>query len=252
MYNRKGSWENYCKLFDLFILDFGNEEDLSAALPAHWLWDILDEFVFHYQVFCTYRNKCVKMQTKQAETDLKKIRSCPDVFSTPKVLMYLHELAEKSGIEAYLTSSAEEQAAGQENVFKYEVVRRMGYFSMMQLLRMSLLGDYQMALETVQNVDFGAELPRFYEIPAFHVSLFYYMGFAYMMMRRYVDAIRVFCQIPSFMQKTSRVNDLSYQFATMVKKQDSVYSRLLLCMTLYLQPGDEMIERTIREKYSGK
>ena len=62
-----------------------------------------------------------------------------------------HELAEKSGIEAYLTSSAEEQAAGQENVFKYEVVRRMGYFSMMQLLRMRLLGDYQMALETVQN-----------------------------------------------------------------------------------------------------
>ena len=109
-----------------------------------------------------------------------------------------------------------------------------------------------MALETVQNVDFGAELPRFYEIPACHVSLFYYMGFAYMMMRRYVDAIRVFCQILSFMQKTSRVNDLSYQFATKVKKQDSVYSLLLLCMTLSLQPGDEMIERTIREKYSGK
>ena len=38
----------------------------------------------------------------------------------------------------------------------------------------------------------------------------------------------------------------------MVKKQDSMYSLLLLCMTLYLQPGDEMIERTIREKYSGK
>ena len=24
-------------------------EDLGIALPAQWLWDILDEFVYHYQ-----------------------------------------------------------------------------------------------------------------------------------------------------------------------------------------------------------
>ena len=88
------------------------------------------------------------------------------------------------------------QAAGQEGVFKYEVMRRMGYFSVMQLFRVhSLLGDCQMTLETVQNVDFGTKLPMFYEIPACHVSLFYYMDFAYMIMPRYVDAIRVFGQI---------------------------------------------------------
>merc|ERR1712113_24947 len=36
--DRKGSWENYCKLLDLIIDDLGSGEDLSIALPAQWIW----------------------------------------------------------------------------------------------------------------------------------------------------------------------------------------------------------------------
>lgn len=26
-------------------------------LPEQWLWDIIDEFIYQYQVFCTWRSK---------------------------------------------------------------------------------------------------------------------------------------------------------------------------------------------------
>merc|ERR1711959_862289 len=76
------------------------------------------------------------------------------------------------------------------------------------------------------------------------------MGFCYMMLRRYIDAIQIFCDILVFLQKTSGHNQTSYQFAVMVKKQDSMYSLLLICLALSPQPVDEMIQRTIQDKHS--
>merc|ERR1719316_1813489 len=56
--DRAGSWENYCQLLDL-IIDCLHDDDLSSvpALPAQWIWDLLDEFVYHYQTYCNFRNK---------------------------------------------------------------------------------------------------------------------------------------------------------------------------------------------------
>merc|ERR1719316_322378 len=36
--DRAGSWENYCRLFDLIIDDLTDSEQLSLALPAQWIW----------------------------------------------------------------------------------------------------------------------------------------------------------------------------------------------------------------------
>merc|ERR1712070_167260 len=111
--------------------------------------------------------------------------------------------------------------------FTDESVRLIGYFALMQLLRMhSLLGDYHLAMQTIERIDFHVEVPLFYSIPACHVTLYYYMGFAYLMLRRYVDAITTFCNILVFLQKTSGVNSLSYQYDQMVKKQDQMYALL--------------------------
>jgi translation initiation factor 3 subunit L len=30
---------------------------ISLELPEQWLWDIIDEFIYQFQVFCTWRSK---------------------------------------------------------------------------------------------------------------------------------------------------------------------------------------------------
>jgi translation initiation factor 3 subunit L len=30
---------------------------VALELPEQWLWDIIDEFIYQFQVFCTWRSK---------------------------------------------------------------------------------------------------------------------------------------------------------------------------------------------------
>ena len=34
-----------------------SEGPVQLELPEQWLWDIIDEFIYQYQVFCTWRSK---------------------------------------------------------------------------------------------------------------------------------------------------------------------------------------------------
>lgn len=246
--DRVGSWKNYTQLLDLMIENLSDGEDLGIQLPAQWLWDILDEFVYHYQTYSTYCHKTAKMQK---EKEVKELRDNPGIFETTKVLNYLHQLVRFSLIEEWLADP--EGGNGQGAAFTDESTRLIGYFALMQLLRMhSLLGDYRLAMETIESIDFRAEVPLFYRIPACHVTVFYYLGFAYMMMRRYVDASRTFQDILVFLSKISAVNSLSYQYDQMLKKQDQMYVLLLICNALCPQPLDESLEKPIREKHADK
>jgi len=116
----------------------------------------------------------------------------------------------------------------------------------------SLLGDYHLAMQTIDRVDFHAEVPLFYQIPACHVTLYYYMGFAYLMMRRYVDSIRSFSDILSFLSKTAGVNSLSYQYDNLSKKQEQMYALLMLGLAQSPKVLDEAIERHIKDKHGDK
>jgi len=244
--DRKGSWENYCKLLDLIISDLQDGDNLTVGLPPQWIWDILDEFIYHYQTYCMYRSKAVKTQR---DKEIQEIKDNPEVFHTTRVLMYLETLVKCSKIEAYLASPEEDNGPAKKD----ETTRLLGYFSLMQLLRMhSLLGDYHLAMQTISCIDLHQEVPLFYKIPACHVTLYYYMGFAYLMMRRYADSIRTFGDICVFLSKTSGVNSLSYQYDAMVKKQDQMYALMLIGLALSPRPVDESLEKTIRDKHSEK
>jgi translation initiation factor 3 subunit L len=168
------------------------------------------------------------------------------------VLNYLHALIRSSRIEEYLKDIS--NPSGKMGfAFTDENVRLLGYFSLMQLLRMhSLLGDYHLAMKTIEHIDFHTEVPLFYQIPAVHVTLYYYMGFAYLMLRRYVDAINTFSNILAFLSKTTGVNSLSYQCEAMRKKEEQMYVLLLLGHALCPRPLDEAIERVIRDKFIEK
>ncbi|KAJ1652240.1 hypothetical protein GGF38_005405, partial [Coemansia sp. RSA 25] len=51
------SFENYCDLFN-HILNSDGPTDLE--LPNQWLWDIVDEFIYQFQSFCTHRSRLNK------------------------------------------------------------------------------------------------------------------------------------------------------------------------------------------------
>jgi len=247
--DRSGSWNNYCKLLDLIIDDLQDGEELSLALPPQWIWDFLDEFVYHYQVYCNFRNKAAKIQR---DKEITQIKENPEIFETKKVLDYLDKLIKSSLIEEYLADPSN-PTGRTGGAFTDESVRLIGYFALMQLLRMhSLLGDYHGAMKTIERIDFHVEVPLFYQIPACHVTLYYYMGFAYLMLRRYVDSIATFSNILSFLSKTAGVNSLSYQYDAMAKKQDQMYALLLLAHSLSPRPLDEALERHIRDKNADK
>jgi len=248
--DRKGSWDNYCRLFDLIIEDLNDDSkdpvELSVALPPQWLWDVLDEFVYHYQKYCYERSRLIKKhKTDKASQEIKHFEENPKVWQTTRVLDYLHQLVRYTKIEEYLA----DKKGGTGYSYSDEGIRYLGYFAIMQLLRMhSLLGDYHLALQTVQHIDIDEEVPLFYTIPACHVTLYYYMGFAYLMMRRYTDAIRTFSDILVFLSKTSGVNSLSYQYEAMRKKQDQMYTLLMIALGLSPRPIDESLEKQISEK----
>lgn len=51
----------------------------------------------------------------------------------------------------------------------------------------------------------------FTRVTSCHISVFYYVGWAYLMTRRYVDAIKTFSNILFYIARTKQYHTRSYQ-----------------------------------------
>jgi len=79
----------------------------------------------------------------------------------------------------------------------------MGYYSLIGLLRLNcLFGDYYNALRSLDPIDLTKKGGMFSRVTACHITLYYYTGFAYLMMRRYADAIRTFSTMLNYLSRT--------------------------------------------------
>ena len=88
----------------------------------------------------------------------------------------------------------------------------LGYFSIICLLRVHvLLGDFTLALKAMENVELSQKAPLT-RVTACHVSTYYYVGFCYITLRRYPDAIRIFVSILNFISRMRRYHTRSYQY----------------------------------------
>ena len=85
---------------------------------------------------------------------------------------------------------------------RHALYKMMGYFSLVGLLRLhSLLGDYYQAIKVLEKIELNKK-SLYSRVPGCQITMYYYVGFAYMMMRRYADAIRSFSNILLFIQRT--------------------------------------------------
>jgi len=247
--HRYQSYYNYCELFN-YILD--ETRPSTLVLPNQWLWDIIDEFIYQFQSFCQYR---AKIMNKSEEEMLSLKENVYKVWNVHSVLNVLYCLVETSRIneqlEVFANDDDPDTVAGDYGILP--LYKMLGYFSLIGLLRLhSLLGDYYQAIKVLGNVDLNKNTV-YSRVPACQVTTYYYVGFAYMMMRRYEDAIRSFINVLLYVQRSKQViQTKSYQFEQIRKKVDQMYTLLCICLVLCPQRIDESINQQLREKNGDK
>lgn len=198
---RTNSFCNYCDFFNLIL---SAETPVTLELPDIWLWELIDEFVYQFQNYAQYRARTNDKNDKESE---QLSTTNPNVWNILCILNVLHALVDMSNIKVQLEVSASggdpESVAG---VFgRHSLYKRLGYFSLVGLLRVhSLLGDYYQAIKVLEPIEIHKKT-HYSHIPACQISTSYYVGFAYMMMRRYSDAIRTFSSILLYIQRTKQL-----------------------------------------------
>ena len=242
------SYYNYCNLFN-FILNA--EGPVHLELPNQWLWDIIDEFIYQFQCFSIHRSKI----SKKTEDDINVLRGHPKIWNVHSVLNVLHSLVEKSSInrqlEVYTSGGDPESVAGEFG--QHSLYKMLGYFSLIGLLRLhSLLGDYYQALKVLESIDFNKK-NMYSRVPACQITTFYYVGFCYMMMRRYQDAIRTLSNVLLYIQRTKQMFQSRAQlYDQITKMNDKMYTLLAVCLVLHPMRIDESVHSQLREKFADK
>ncbi|XP_068652947.1 uncharacterized protein [Aristolochia californica] len=247
---RLDSYDNYCSLFQVVLHGVVNMQ-----LPNQWLWDMVDEFVYQFQSFCQYR---AKMKNK-TEQEIALLRQYDQAWNVYGVLNYLQALVEKSTIVQLLEQEKEglEQFTVNEG-YDYNggsnVLKVLGYFSMVGLLRVHcLLGDYHTGLKCLAPIDIS-QLGVYANVTGSYITTIYHYGFANLMLRRYVEAIREFNRILLYIWKFKQYHQKSPQFDQILKKNEQMYALLAICLCLCPQVKliEENVNNQLREKYGEK
>ena len=246
--DRFHSYENSCELFN-YLLNSDGPVDLQ--LPEQWLWDIIDEFIYQFSVFCTWRSK-VKSKT---DDELMMLADGTQIWSSYSVLNVLYSLIQKSKINDYIVATQQGKTPGEveEIVGPFgskPLYRMLGYFSIIGLLRVHvLLGDFTLALKVMDNIELNQKSPLT-RVTACHVTTYYYVGFCYVMLRRYPDAIRTFVTILNFIMRMRQYHTRSYQYDQISKTADRMYALFTICNSLSPSRLDDNIANIAKERFN--
>jgi translation initiation factor 3 subunit L len=241
------SFNNYIWFFERVM-----NEEVNFDLPSQWLWDIIDEFIYSFQTFCQFRNKRLSQQSSDQpiNSDEQELFKTDKVWSIRRVVGILEELINKSQIRSALQSREQLATTGSKHL-----LQTLGYFALIGLLRVnSLIGDYYGGLQAVDCIDdmYRVEGSIHHRVPASHITLFYYVGYAYLVMRRYTDAVRCLSSILVYLNRNKQIYGRSYQYDNIVKLSEQCYALLAIAFTLYPQRVELSVRLTLRDMYAEK
>jgi translation initiation factor 3 subunit L len=116
-----------------------------------------------------------------------------------------------------------------------------------------MLGDYHLAVKVLENIDLHKNT-MYCNVPACQITTYYYVGFAYVMMRRYADAIRTYQNSLLYVQRMRQMFQAkSYQNDQVNKQTEQMYTMLAVCLVLHPQSIDESITNQLADrKYAEK
>ncbi|KYQ92316.1 proteasome component region PCI domain-containing protein [Tieghemostelium lacteum] len=231
------SWQNYSQIFNT-LLNASTPNEVDIDLPNAWLWDIIDEFVYQFHTFA-------KARFKKAEIDYLSENS--EIWDTTLVIRYLYLIIKKSQIFNANTSRFETSS---DDFCSHPVYKMLGYYSVISLVRVQcLLGDYTLALKTLELIDMGKKAMYTY-VTACHISLYYYLGFAYLMSRKYNEATKALNTILISVASKSKIQN--FQSDHNEKKIEKIYALLTICQALYPNKIDDNVNNILKEKYGDK
>lgn len=249
---RCDSYFNYCHLFNFIV---SAPQPISLQLPHKWMWDIIDEFIYQFQN-CSQ----LKMRTGKNAPKVEELQELENsrIYNVHSVLNVLHSLIDKSNIVEQLkvfNAGGDPHEVGGE-YGNHPLYRMLGYYSLIGLLRLhSLLGDYHRAIRSLENVDLNRQMMRnlsFVKALACQTTTYYYVSFAYMMMRRYSDAIRTCTNLLVYLQRAkppTNQHHKTFQQELIEKQTDQMYVLLALCLALHPQRIDESVSTQMNEKF---
>jgi len=247
--HRFESFQNYCDLFSYLLVA---EEPVQIELPNKWLWDIIDEFVYQFQSFQQFKSKAGKM----TEDDKNMLRDEDNVWKVTAVLNILMQLTEKCNINAQLEAMANGEPITEDIAGEFgmkPIYKMTGFFSLVGLLRLyCLLGDYHMALDCIQHVQFKDKDLMSY-VPACQITANYYAGFANFMIRKYANTINLYQHILGYIQRTKQFfQNRSFQAEDINKKNDQMLALLAIASTFCPLRLDESVNQQIKDKLNDK
>lgn len=178
------------------------------------------------------------------------LKEAPNTWGCYSVLNVLYSLIQRSQINEQLaaTKRNEDPLAVAGEYGSRPIYRMLGYFSIIGLLRVHcLLGDFSLALKTLDDIELNKKA-IFARVMAAHFSTYYYVGFSYMMMRRYADAIRMFSHILIYVSRTKNFSKTA-QYDQINKKNYQMYALIAICVAFHPTRLDDTIHTTLREKY---
>jgi len=113
-----------------------------------------------------------------------------------------------------------------------------------------ILGDYFMALKSLDCIEIHKKKARYTQVTTAYITLYYYLGFSYLMVRRYHDSIKTFTHILLYI---SRVNKQSQTRQYDQKKNDHMYALLAILVALCPTKSiDEHINNILRQEHVDK
>lgn len=178
------------------------------------------------------------------------MRDHPQAWSSYGVLNVLYSFIQKSRINEQLEAVRDgrdpDEVAGSDG--SRSLYKTLGYFSIIGLLRVhTLLGDFTLALKTMESIDLNKKT-KYSRVAGAQFTIYYYVGFCYMMLRRYSDAIKAFSHILLFISRSKSFHNRSAQYDSVTKRSDQMYALLAICVALCPTRLDDSIHTTLREK----
>lgn len=213
-----------------------------------WAWEVIDEFIYQFNSFCSYRQKLALNQSN--EEDVTILRENAGTWGCYSVLNVLYSLIQRSQITEQLAARKREEdptlVAGEYG--SRSLYQMLGYFSIIGLLRVHcLLGDFSLALKTLDDIELNKKA-MFARVMAANFTTYYYVGFSYMMMHRYADALRAFSHILIYVSRTKNFQK-GAQYDSITKKNDQMYALVAICVAFSPVRLDDTIHTALREKY---
>lgn len=244
------SYDNYCSLFH-YILNSDGPVDIEQP-SYYWAWDVIDEFIYQFESFCRYRNRVARTAPNEEEAQV--LKENPNTWGCYSVLNVLYSLIQRSQINEQLAAQkrGEDPAAVAGEYGSRPLYKMLGYFSIIGLLRVHcLLGDFSLALKTLDDIEMNKKA-MFARVMAAHLNTYYYVGFSYMMLRRYADAVRMFSHILVYVSRTKNFQKGNNSFDAIAKKTEQMYALIAICVSFAPSRLDDTIHTALREKYGEK